>query len=220
MPSRFILPAFVTVFCLVSSCDSFAQNSVVNIGAFSSGTLECWKSKDFKGITRYQTIEENKQKFLRAQSRGTASGLYRDVRIDLDQTPILHWSWRIENPLSGLNEQSKTGDDYAARVYVIIRGGIAFWKTRALNYVWSGNPVRGRQWENAFAGKNAIMIAVRSSKDPIAQWIEEKRNVKSDLKKHFGNDIRYIDAVAIMTDTDNSGREATADYGDIYFSAE
>jgi len=64
------------------------------------------------------------------------------------------------------------------------------------------------------------MLALRSSTDEAATWYQEKRNVAADLKEFFGTEIRYIDAIAIMTDTDNSGQETSAQYGDIFFSGD
>ncbi|MDH3348933.1 MAG: DUF3047 domain-containing protein, partial [Desulfobulbaceae bacterium] len=95
-----------------------------------------------------------------------------------------------------------------------------FWKTKALNYVWSAGSMSNKVWPNAFAGKNAMMLSLRSSLDSTKVWYTEKRNVFEDLKKLFGNEFHSIDGVAIMTDTDNSQGKATAYYGDIYFSAQ
>ncbi len=64
------------------------------------------------------------------------------------------------------------------------------------------------------------MLAVQGKHSSAGQWVSEKRNVKQDLKKIFGEDINEIDVVAVMTDTDDSGRPTSAWYGDIYFSAE
>jgi hypothetical protein len=154
-----------------------------------------------------------------AESRGTASGLFREGTIDLTSTPWLNWSWKVENVLSGLNEREKSGDDYPARIYVVAKGGIAFWKTRALSYVWSGSEAPGAMWPNAFTS-NAVMIAVRGAADRPGELVAEKRNIREDWKRAFGEDIREIDAVAIMTDTDNSGLSARAWYGQPWFSAE
>jgi hypothetical protein len=52
------------------------------------------------------------------------------------------------------------------------------------------------------------------------QWVSEKRNIRDDFRQRFGEDIDTIDAVALMTDTDNSGQSATAWYGDLYFTAQ
>jgi hypothetical protein len=101
----------------------------------------------------------------------------------------------------------------------VIEGGLAFWRKKALNYVWASSSAKGDIWPNAFAGKHVMMVALRSYEDRSAVWYEEKRNIFEDLRKQFGEDISTIDAVAIMTDTDNAGGRATAYYGDIFFSA-
>lgn len=190
------------------------------VGPFSSGELKGWEATEIKAETRYEVVSLNGTKVLRAESSGSASGLVRKIRVDLERTPYLHWSWRIENTLGAPNEQSKRGDDYPARLYVIARDGLAFWRTRALNYVWASATSQGKTWPSAFAGENVVMIAQRSGAKGIGLWHEEKRNIPEDFQHYFGDRIRYIDAVALMTDTDNAGGRATAYYGDIYFSAD
>ena len=118
------------------------------------------------------------------------------------------------------DETVKSGDDYAARVYVVVSGGLLPWRTRAVTYVWASGAARGDSWENAFAGKNVQMLALRDRRDRLSTWYAEKRNVYQDLKQLFGAEIQFIDAVAVMTDTDNSDGHASAFYGDIYFSKE
>ena len=200
---------------------AFAENDAnIHIGFFSSGSMDGWKNKSFSGSTDYQLTQLENLTVLKAVSHSGASGLFKEQRIDLLKTPYLNWRWRIDNRLENLNEQSKSGDDYSARVYVVVSGGWAFWKTKAVNYVWAGNTVKGTVWPNAFAGNSAMMLAIRSSDDKTHTWYQEKRNILRDLKQQFGTDIHYIDAVAIMTDTDNGNGDATAYYGDIYFSAE
>ena len=193
------------------------------IGSFSSGSLDNWEAKEFKGLTSYKLVDLAGTRVLRAESVGSASGLFNEQRIDLHKTPVMNWRWHIENRLGNdINEQVKSGDDYAARVYVIASGGAAFWQTKAINYVWSSTSPVGNVWPNpyAYAGANGkmMMIALRSSTDQAGTWYSEKRNILTDLKHQFGEEIRYIDAVAIMTDTDDSHGKATAYYGDIYFS--
>ena len=193
------------------------------IGSFSSGSLNNWEAKEFKGQTSYKLVDLAGTRVLKADSAGSASGLFNEQRIDLHKTPVMNWRWHIENRLGNdINEQVKSGDDYAARVYVIASGGAAFWQTKAINYVWSSTSPVGNVWPNpyAYAGANGkmMMIALRSSTDQAGTWYSEKRNILTDLKHQFGEEIRYIDAVAIMTDTDDSHGKATAYYGDIYFS--
>lgn len=208
---------------LFVSTSALAVDPVANtyvVGNFSKGVTAGWKAKEFKGQTQYQISKLDGMQVLKADSNATASGMFFEQRIDLQKTPILNWRWRIENHLAKLDEQDKSGDDFAARVYVVKSGGLVFWNTKAINYVWASTTPQGKTWPNPFAGDHAMMVAVRSSADATGTWFTEKRNVRTDFKQLTGEDLLYIDAVAIMTDTDNAKGKATAYYGDIYFTAE
>lgn len=202
---------------LVTTQNTVAE-STVPMGEFSRNRLDGWEQKSFTGETRYQLQTIDGVVALKAESHATSSGLFKEQIIDLEKTPFLNWSWRIGNRLTGLNEQSKAGDDYAARVYVIVKGGLTFWQTKTINYVWSSNSTKARVWANAFAGDQVMMLALRGAEAPLNVWHTEKRNVRADLQKLFGADFHAIDAVALMTDTDNSRSQASAFYGDIWFS--
>ena len=92
-----------------------------------------------------------------------------------------------------------------------------FWRTRAINYVWSNNQPVGSSWPNAFTSR-AHMIAIASGAERVGQWVSERRDVRADYRRAFGEEPGPVDAVAIMTDTDNTGRTITAWYGDIWFT--
>jgi len=211
----------ILMFLSVAICAEAADEKLI-IGAFSSGSLDHWEAREFKGKTNYQLVDLSGTRVLKAESTNSASGLFREQRIDLQKTPVMNWRWHIKNRLGKINEQDKSGDDYAARVYVVVNGGAAFWETKAINYVWSSTSPTGKVWPNAYASSGIngkmIMIALRSSNDQTGTWYTEKRNILADLKHQFGEDIRYIDAVAIMTDSDDSLGNVTAYYGDINFS--
>jgi hypothetical protein len=198
---------------------SWAGSERVDVARFSHGDLDGWRTKIFAGVTRYALASKNGRTALHADSSAAASGLYREVSIELGQTPILNWTWQVDGILKEANERTRAGDDYAARVYVIFSGGVMFWRTRALNYVWSSKQPIGANWPNAYTG-NAHMIAVESGSGRAGQWISERRDVREDYRRVFGEEPGRVDAVAIMTDTDNTGATATAWYGDIWFSAE
>jgi hypothetical protein len=208
---------FIVVMMICTAQNVFAESTLM-MGEFSRSHLDGWEQKTFKGETRYQLQTLDGVMVLKADSQGAASGLFKEQRIDLEQTPFLNWSWRVANRLNGLNEQSKAGDDYAARIYVVVKGGLAFWQTKVINYVWASNTAKDTVWPNAFAGDHAMMLALQGPEAPLNVWHSEKRNVQADLKKLFGEDLRTIDAVALMTDTDNSGGQVSAFYGDIWFS--
>lgn len=176
-----------------------------------------WKEKEFAGRTVYTALPD--EGLLLAESNGTASGLFFEQPVDLRRTPWLNWSWKVENVLNGVSEREKKGDDFPARIYVVAKGGLAFWKTRALSYVWASHEPVGSMWPSAFTA-NAHMIAVQSGPGRVNQLVMEKRNIREDWKLAFGEDIEELDAVAIMTDTDNSGQRARAWYGQPRFSAQ
>jgi len=208
-----------TACALLFSGAAMADGARVDLGEFSKGSLTGWESKSFAGTTQYQLEQQGNKQVLKANSNKTASIMGRRMRIDLTKTPFLNWSWKIDKALPPLKEATRAGDDYAARVYVIIDGGVFVWKTRALNYVWSSAPnSRGTKWNNAFKPKNARMLAVRDKRDAAGRWLYQKQDVAADFKTLFGFQPRFIDGIAIMTDTDNSGGTAAASYGDIFFS--
>ncbi len=200
---------------------SSPEEPSLRIGQFSDGTVEGWEIESFVGETIYTLVTDSLSQeplsALKASSYNSASGLYRKIRIDLEKTPWIHWSWKTEQLFSGLNEKEKSGDDFVARLYIVIDGGILFWNSHALNYVWSSSHRRDESWPNPYTS-NAIMFAVESGNSAVGKWQSYRRNVREDLRILRGKDVRYIDAVAIMTDSDDSGQKATTYYGDIFFT--
>jgi len=215
MIGKFIIPCAFALFCFLANV---SQADQLPIADFSKSSLEGWEGKVFTGTTSYQLFQLKDKKVLKAKSQDTASGLIKKVHVDLKKYPYLNWSWSIKNRLDIKNEKIKSGDDYAARIYVVVNGGILIWRTRAVSYVWANGASKGEMWPNAFAGKNAIMMALRSRQDKISTWYSEKRNIYEDLKRLFGTEFHFIDAIALMTDTDNSHGQVQSYYGDIYFS--
>lgn len=198
---------------------SWATDQRIDIARFSQSDMTGWQNKIFSGETHYSLEKINGQMALRAVSNAAASGRYREIDIDLNKTPVLNWSWMVNNTIANLNERTKAGDDYAARVYVVFSGGMAFWRTRAINYVWSSSQSINTHWSSAYTD-NVRMIAVKSGEEQLGQWTNEQRNVRADYRRLFGEEPGKLNAVAIMTDTDNSGASASAWYGDIWFDVE
>jgi hypothetical protein len=190
------------------------------IGEFSKANLTDWQEKKFDGNTDYKIVSDvNSTNVLMAISNNSASGLFKEQRIDLQKTPYLNWSWKTDKLYSGLDEKQKEGDDFVARIYIVIDGGVFIWNTKALNYVWSSSSSVNSFWPNPYVA-NATMFAVESGEANLGQWLSYKRHVGDDLKTVLGKEVRYIDAIAVMTDSDSSGQRAVTYYGDIYFSAD
>lgn len=192
----------------------------ITIADFENQGLQGWSDKIFKGLTQYKLIQLEHHKVLMALSRNSASGKVKKQRIDLKKTPYLHWNWRLDKlnwPQALAAETHRSGDDYALRIYVIVSGGSLFWRTKAINYVWSRHQKLNSHWPNAYS-KNAAMLAVETGGKNIGKWRHYQRDVVRDFDKLFGIRPKEIHAVAIMTDTDNTGAQIEAYYGNIYFS--
>lgn len=187
------------------------------IGDFSAGDLTGWSEQVFRGHTEYRPETIDGRTALAAVSRASASGLHRKINVDLRDTPYLEWSWRTENILRDIDETTKSGDDYPLRIYVIFTRGWFFWQTHTLVYVWSSRQPAGAAWPNAYTS-NAVVVAVQSGEHRLGEWVSNRRDVRADIQRYMGFNVDHIDAVAIMTDTDNSGQSARAWYGDIVFS--
>lgn len=208
-----------------------AGDIIKRVANFSEGDLSGWEEKSFQQYSEYRLVpaaginargsngELPQGQVLHASTQGQASGLFKELEVDLTRTPYLRWSWQVQNLFAGNAEHSKQGDDYPARIYVVVSGGLFFWKTRAINYVWSSHQPVNSEWPNAYTA-NARMVAVRAGDEQLGQWLHERRNVREDLQRLFGEDITRIDAVAVMIDGDNTGQSASAYFGDIYFSSD
>ncbi|MFN2355359.1 MAG: DUF3047 domain-containing protein [Desulfopila sp.] len=221
---RGIILFFFVVIAAAATCHAAEKRSVVIstvvISTFGQKDLSQWQQKEFEGTTSYTFTRDDAKKWvLKAHSDGSASGLAREIEVDLSTTPYLTWTWKVEKLPEVEDERTKEGDDYPARIYVIFSTGPWFWDTRALNYVWSTAMPVGASWPNAFTSK-ARMMAVQSGDDQLGGWVTEKRNVREDIATLFGIQVDTIEGIALMTDADNSSTEAVAYYGEIYFSAD
>jgi hypothetical protein len=196
-----------------------ARAAELVIGDFSQG-LALWERRSFQGETSYRIVERDGITALEATADGSASALYRRLTIDLRQTPWLHWRWKVAATFGpDLDERAREGDDYPARIYVVRRGGLAFWRTRALNYVWASARPIGDRWPNAYAGRNVQMWALDSGEARVGQWVSHSRDLRADWRAAFGEDIVTLDGLALMTDADDTGGSARAWYADIHFSS-
>jgi hypothetical protein len=180
---------------------------------YRDGIDPAWKEKSFVGQTHYKIEKNSKQTWIRATSTAAASGLFYKIDYEPKSRPILKWSWKIDHIIPKGDARTKEGDDYPARIYVVFPS-IFFWKTKALNYIWANRLPKGQALANSHTG-NAIMVAVESGAKKTGQWVNEKRNIYEDYKHYFGEEPPNVGAIAIMTDTDNTGETASACYGPI-----
>ena len=181
--------------------------------------LEVRKVRGADNKTIYTVGINENGSFYKAVADNAASGLGKEVKIDLNKTPFINITWKIEKDLPGIKENTKKGHDFAARVFAVKKTGATPLSNRAINYVFSSNNEIGFNSTSPYT-KKSVDNVLASTKNNLNEWITVKSNVKEDFKRFHNLDVNELDGLAIMSDTDNSKMIAVAYYQKIYFSAE
>ena len=211
---------YIIIFSLTLINTSFAEN--IKIFEFTEKELlelEVRKVRGAKNKTVYSVGSNENGNFLKAEADNAASGLGKELKIDLNKTPFINITWKIEKDLRGIKENTKKGHDYAARVFAIKKTGATPLSNRAINYVFSSNSDVGDNRPSPYT-KKSIDNVLASTKDSFNQWVTVKSNVKEDFKRFHDLDVNELDGLAIMADTDNSKKRSIAYFQNIYFSAQ
>ncbi len=185
--------------------------------------------------TQYQISRIDGVLGIEARANHSMSLLARPVTVNLNKTPVLCWRWRIDAPLVKADMKTKSGDDYAARVYVsfalppseigwILRSKLALARSiwgdavpdAALNYVWDNRYPIGTHMPNAYTDRTRMIVAETGAVN-AGKWVEERHDVLKDFYAEFGPlDARLIQ-LAVASDTDNTGETAHAGFADFKF---
>ena len=179
--------------------------------------LEVRKVRGAENKTVYTVGSNENGNFLKAVAENAASGLGKEVKIDLNKTPFINITWKIEKDLVGIKENTKKGHDFSARVFAVKKTGATPLSNRAINYVFSSNNVVGFNSPSPYT-KKSIDNVLATTKNNFNEWVTVKANVKEDFKRFHDLDVNELDGLAIMSDTDNSKMKVVAYYQNIYFS--
>jgi hypothetical protein len=199
---------------------TFANAEVTNVFEFTDSELsklEVRKIRGAKNKTIYSVGSNENGNFLKAIADNAASGLGKEINIDLNKTPFVNITWKIEKDLQGIKENTKKGHDFAARVFVIKKTGATPLSNRAINYVFSSNSEVGLNSPSPYT-KKSIDNVLATTKENLNEWVTVKANVKEDFKRFHNLNVNQLDGLAIMVDTDNSKMKAISYFQNIYFS--
>ena len=194
----------------------------IQVFEFTDQELKTLKVRKVRGAdnkTNYIIGSNENGNYLKAEANNSASGLGKEIKINLNSTPMINITWKVEKNLDGIKEDTKKGHDFAGRVFVIKKTGATPLSNRAVNYVFSSNNKVGNNWPSPYT-KKSIDNVLSTTIDHMNEWVTVKANVKKDFKKFHDLDVNELDGIAIMTDTDNSKMTAITYYQNIYFSAE
>jgi len=212
---KLLLKSILTFLIFVSTLNA----EILNVFEFTEEEFRTLKSRKIKGETKWSLGSNENGKFIRAEAEGVGSGLGKKILIDLNKTPYINITWKVEKDLSGIVENSKKGHDYAARVFVIKKTGATALSNRAVNYVFSSNNLTNENWPSPYT-KKSIDFVLSTTKKHLNEWVTVKANVKDHFKKLHDLNVDELNGIAIMTDTDNSKLKAISYYQNIYFSSE
>jgi len=185
--------------------------------------------------TQYRVIRWDGVMAIEAVADASMALMGRPLAVDLAVTPVLCWRWRVDAPLESADMAHKSGDDYAARVYVAFDlpdaaiDGLTRLKLEmarrmfdaqvpdaALNYVWDNRYPIGTERPNAYTERTRMLV-LQSGANNTGQWVAERRNVLADAEQAFGPLEFKATLLAVASDTDNTGEQARAGFADLHF---
>ena len=210
---------FLINILLITGVSAASEIKVFEFTEVELSELEVRKVRGADNKTNYSIGSNENGNFLKATADNAASGLGKELKINLNKTPFINITWKVEKDLNGINEKSKKGHDFAARVFVIKKTGATALSNRAINYVFSSNENIGDNWPSPYT-KKSIDNVLSTTKQNLNKWVTVKANVKEDFKKFHDLDVNELDGIAIMADTDNSKLTAVSYYQNIFFSSE
>ena len=239
MSNKFIL--FLSLL-LVTTNFSFAEDNKIILAGFSQqlNSLPAeWQPLTFSSIdehTEYNLVNEQNVKVVKAVSNKSASGLTKNIRFNPKEYPYLSWRWKVNKAITGTDVTKKSGDDYAARVYIIFEYDLKdlsedeqsrvnwykFFKGKlpplaTLNYIWGNKAATGTIVSSPYTDR-VKMVILRNKNSELQKWHIEERNIYEDYKKAFGEEPKDVTNIVIMTDTDNTQASAESYFGDIVVS--
>lgn len=216
---------------------------VPDLGLFSSarpgdelpGKWRVWTMSRFKKSTDYRMVTDAGRTVMRADASASASGLVHDIRIDPREYPILKWRWKVDGLIAGADNRQSNTEDSPARIVIAFEGDVSkldfedsiiFTQIRMLTgysmpyatlmYIWENKAPIGAVIPSRHTSRVQMVVA-ESGSGNLGTWREESRNFYEDYKRAFGEVPPMIRSIGIMTDTDNTGGDVHAYYGDIAF---
>lgn len=207
-------------------------------GAELPGGWRVWTLSRFKKPTDYVLVADAGRTVVRARADSSASGLVHDAHVDPREFPILRWRWKVEQLIPGADNTRGETEDAPVRVIVAFEGDrskldfddrIFFTQVRMLTgqempyatlmYIWENRAPVGTVIESRHTSRVRMVVA-DSGRDRLGTWQQESRNIREDYRRAFGEEAPMIKSISIMTDTDNTGAQTQAWYGDIAFERE
>jgi hypothetical protein len=245
MPNRLapLLALLALTGCATSGPEVPATVALPQVNSFSAhhpgdrlpSGWQPWTLSRFKRPTEYRLVDYQGRTVVRARARASASGLVHPLELDPRQHPYLHWHWKVEQLIAKADNTQKHLEDSPVRLVVSFGGDhdqlpladrMFFDNVRLLTgqqlpyatlmYIWENRAPLDSVIDNRHTGRIKMIVA-ESGRERLGRWQEVTRNVLADYRRAFGEEPGPIIGIGIMTDSDNTGDNAHAWYGDIEF---
>ena len=209
------------IFLIFSSIIGFVFTQPVFAGAIrhddfnQAGSLNDWKEKKYRGHVEYLIQLDGSNGYVYSYGKKSATGRFVEVSYDPNDYPVLRWKWKVDK-FPDRHEKTPISDDsdFGARVYVIFPAFI-FINSHCIEYVFDESLKEGTVIKSTLS-KNVQLIVIRAGKDNLGKWFNEERDIVQDYLQLFGKKPPKVGAVAIMTDSDHTESESSADYDDFF----
>jgi hypothetical protein len=188
-----------------ADCIAIEDFAKAKVGEFPSD----WKARKDAGKAVYSVREEGGKRFLHAAARNVGIQAAKQFETwDLEQYPVLAWSWRpVEFP-AGADERTKKNDSALAVYAVFPHSPVT---VKSVKYIWSAVVPQGT---HLAASKGLTQVRVlRTGTAQKGEWVDERVNVREDYHKYFGDgEVPKPAGIAVLTDADDTKGSAQGDY--------
>jgi DUF3047 family protein len=184
------------------------------------GIPSAWKEQTWgKPAYDLEIVSDNGQPVLHLRSKGETSTIIRDLKasVDLKETPILEWRWKVMTLPTGGNACQQSTDDQAAQVYVAWPRTPEGARSRIIGYVWDSTAPAGTICKSQKTA-TVTYIVLRSGSDELGKWITERRNVVEDFRKIYGEAPDNSTVLSLGIDSDDTRSGAESFIGPINFT--
>ena len=182
------------------------------------------KKDYFYRISGEQSPDSKTNQFLRfdgIKAKHLNFPLHKVNNLNLNETPILSWKWRIWDIPAGADEGNNKVNDTAASVYVVFkvkRMALVKEVPQSIRYTWSSSLPIGTEISTFFGHQKIVVVGTGQPSNLDGEWLAFSRNLKEDYERLFGEKMPATPlAILLLSDGDSTNDFVKADYDDIGF---
>jgi Protein of unknown function (DUF3047) len=210
-------------------------DQIPSLTAVDGRISSLWRpvSLPLKRKTDYRAVKYKGKSAVRANARSSASGLEAKLNVDLTRKPKLSFSWYADSLIAGADNAEKATEDSPLRIVLSFAGDKDTLSGKEQRFHERAKFITGRElpfatlmyiWENQKPVGTVITnphtatikkIVIASGEKDLKKWTGFQRNIVEDYLLAFGKQPGKLVGIALMSDTDNTGTNVMAYYGDV-----